>query len=196
VLHSHSIYHINSVVLCCVLTVVNLLLFIALMHAIRLWLWAGLASHLPVLSVCLSVSPLQVTWSLWLIIVTGNFEVRQVQAVVFLVFCFANCLEGLRKCVKNYGNNRRSKQPIICRRHGAESLTCWRHDTISDHCSGRLATVMLLYSPVVTICTTNLTFSNSTFCLHSVFMCFVWISEQTAIISLYNTKWLVCVNEI
>jgi hypothetical protein len=25
-----------------------------------------------------------------------------------------------------------------------------------------------------------------TFCLHSVFMCFVWISEQTAIISLYS----------
>jgi hypothetical protein len=28
--------------------------------------------------------------------------------------------------------------------------------------------------------------TNSTFCPHSVFMCFVWISEQTAIISLYN----------
>jgi len=27
---------------------------------------------------------------------------------------------------------------------------------------------------------------NSTFCPHSVFMCFVWISEQTAIISLYS----------
>jgi len=27
---------------------------------------------------------------------------------------------------------------------------------------------------------------NSTFYLHSVFMCFVWISEHTAIISLYN----------
>jgi hypothetical protein len=30
------------------------------------------------------------------------------------------------------------------------------------------------------------TFSNSTFCPHSVFMCFVWISEQRAIIYLYN----------
>jgi len=39
---------------------------------------------------------------------------------------------------------------------------------------------------VVTICTASLTFSNSTFCPHTVFMCFVWISEQTAIISLYN----------
>ena len=32
-----------------------------------------------------------------------------------------------------------------------------------------------IYSPVVTICTTSLTFNNSTFCPHSVFMCFVWI---------------------
>ena len=37
---------------------------------------------------------------------------------------------------------------------------------------------------MVTICTTSLTFNNSTFCPHSAFMCFVWISEQTAIISL------------
>jgi len=28
--------------------------------------------------------------------------------------------------------------------------------------------------------------TNSTFCPLTVFMCFVWISEQTAIISLYN----------
>ena len=50
-------------------------------------------------------------------------------------------------------------------------------------------------SPVVTIRTTSLTFSNSTFCPHSVFMCFVWIAEQTAIISLYNINWLVFVTE-
>jgi len=36
---------------------------------------------------------------------------------------------------------------------------------------------------------------NSTFCPHSVFMCFVWISEQTAIISLYNINWLVFITE-
>jgi hypothetical protein len=36
------------------------------------------------------------------------------------------------------------------------------------------------------ICHVGLTLENSTFCPHSVFMCFVWISEQTAIISLYN----------
>ena len=36
---------------------------------------------------------------------------------------------------------------------------------------------------------------HSTFCLHSVFMCFVWIREQTAIISLYSIGWLVFVTE-
>ena len=36
---------------------------------------------------------------------------------------------------------------------------------------------------------------NSTFCPHSVFMCFVWIWEQTAIISLYNINWLVFITE-
>ena len=36
---------------------------------------------------------------------------------------------------------------------------------------------------------------NSTFCPHSVFMCFVWISEQTAIISLHNINWLVCITQ-
>jgi hypothetical protein len=34
-----------------------------------------------------------------------------------------------------------------------------------------------------------------TFCPHSAFVCFVWIAEQTAIISLYSTNWLVCINE-
>jgi len=52
-----------------------------------------------------------------------------------------------------------------------------------------------MYRPVVTICTTSLTFNNSTFCPHTVFMCFVWISEQTAIISLYSINWLVFVTE-
>ena len=39
---------------------------------------------------------------------------------------------------------------------------------------------------MVTICTASLTFNNSTFCPHTVFMCFVWIWEQTAVISLCN----------
>ena len=49
--------------------------------------------------------------------------------------------------------------------------------------------------PVVIICTTSLTLTNSTFCPHSVFMCFVWIWEQTAIISLYSINWLVFITE-
>ena len=51
------------------------------------------------------------------------------------------------------------------------------------------------YSPVVTICTASLIFNNSTFCPHSEFMCFVWIWEQTAIISLYSINWLVFITE-
>jgi len=47
----------------------------------------------------------------------------------------------------------------------------------------------LLYAPSV------LTFVNSTFCPHSVFICFVWISEQTAIIFLYRIKWLVFITK-
>jgi len=45
-----------------------------------------------------------------------------------------------------------------------------------------------MYRTVVTIlvCTTSLTFHNSSFYPHTVYMRFVWISEQTAIISLYN----------
>ena len=38
-------------------------------------------------------------------------------------------------------------------------------------------------------------FRNSTFRPHSVCMCFVWISEQTAIISLCNINWLVFITE-
>ena len=41
----------------------------------------------------------------------------------------------------------------------------------------------------------GLTFTNSTFCPHTVFMCFVWISEQTAIISLCSINWLVFITE-
>ena len=52
-----------------------------------------------------------------------------------------------------------------------------------------------MYRTVVIICTTSLTFNNSTFYPHTVFMCFVWISEQTAIISLYSINWLVFITE-
>jgi len=36
---------------------------------------------------------------------------------------------------------------------------------------------------------------NSTFCPHSVIMCFVWIRKQTAFISLYNINWLVFITD-
>jgi hypothetical protein len=53
-----------------------------------------------------------------------------------------------------------------------------------------------MYRTVVTIYTASLTFNNSTFCPHTVFMCFVWIWEQTAIISLYSINWLVFITEM
>ena len=59
-----------------------------------------------------------------------------------------------------------------------------------------LCACLPLSNRLVTICTTSLTFNNSTFCPHSVFLCFVWISEKTAIISLYNINWLVFITEI
>jgi len=52
-----------------------------------------------------------------------------------------------------------------------------------------------MYRTVVTICTTSLTLINSIFCPHTLFLCSIWISEQTAIISLYNINWLVCITE-
>jgi len=45
---------------------------------------------------------------------------------------------------------------------------------------------LTLCSLVVTIRTTSLISNNSKFYQRSVFMCFVWILEQTAIISLYS----------
>jgi len=47
---------------------------------------------------------------------------------------------------------------------------------------------LLLILPVLTLRT-------STFCPHTVFMCFVWIPEQAAIISLYSINWLVFITE-
>jgi hypothetical protein len=41
----------------------------------------------------------------------------------------------------------------------------------------------------------GLTFRNCTFCPHCVYVCFVWITEQTAIISLYSINWLVFITE-
>jgi len=62
------------------------------------------------------------------------------------------------------------------------------------HCDCK-AQWSLYVPPVVTIWPASLIFSNSTFCPHRVLMCFVWIWEQTAIISLYNINWLVFVTD-
>jgi len=55
--------------------------------------------------------------------------------------------------------------------------------------------ILNLQSPVVTICTTSLTLKIPR-SAHSVFMCFVWIWEQAAIISPYSINWLVFKTEI
>jgi len=55
---------------------------------------------------------------------------------------------------------------------------------------------LLLYSPVVTICTTSLTIANSTSCQHTVFMCFVWTWEKPVVISLYSINWLLLITEM
>jgi hypothetical protein len=41
---------------------------------------------------------------------------------------------------------------------------------------------------VLTARTASFNIKKTTFCPHSIFVCFVWISEQTAIISLYRIK--------
>ena len=86
-------------------------------------------------------------------------------------------------------------------RHSIALTRFNRHDNIADiwnfllleRCvSGRRETrILILHTQVVTICTISLTFNNSKFCPHSVFVCFVWISEPTAIISYTAlTNWL------
>jgi hypothetical protein len=43
------------------------------------------------------------------------------------------------------------------------------------------------------MCTTKFNFQKLYVLPQSIFMCFVWIWEQTAIISLYSINWLVCI---
>jgi hypothetical protein len=51
-----------------------------------------------------------------------------------------------------------------------------------------------MYRTVVTIGTASVTFTFQR-SAHTVFMCFVWILEQTAIISLYNIDCLVFITD-
>jgi hypothetical protein len=68
------------------------------------------------------------------------------------------------------------------------SFLCPPHG-ICNFCNYRFTAQWLLYIPP------GVTLTNSTFCPHRVFMCFVWISEQTAIIFLYRINWLVFITE-
>jgi hypothetical protein len=76
-----------------------------------------------------------------------------------------------------------------------ETVSCLLYCPVFDTDIKRIICIgVTLKSPVVTIYTTNLTqILRSTHT--SEFICFVWISEQTAIISLYNINWLVCITE-
>ena len=56
--------------------------------------------------------------------------------------------------------------------------------------------VLTFYILPVTWCTNSLTFNNCTFCPHTVFMCFVFIWEQTSTCATYSTNWLVFITEM
>jgi len=63
------------------------------------------------------------------------------------------------------------------------SQTNWDYFPIQHQLTGFYTRDLILHNPVVTtsIYTASLTLNNSTFCPHSVFMCFIWIWEQRAI---------------
>ena len=73
----------------------------------------------------------------------------------------------------------------FCARQSSGWLHAGYHHSVLQHFRAQWS----LYVPP------GLTFRNSTFCPHSVFMRLVWISEQTAIISLYSINWLVFITE-
>jgi hypothetical protein len=75
-------------------------------------------------------------------------------------------------------------------------LTAWVYRRCKDRNLNSLKpSGHYMYRTVVTICTTSLTLTNPLSAHTAVFMCFVWISEQTAIISLHNINWLVFITE-
>ena len=63
--------------------------------------------------------------------------------------------------------------------------------TVQHYLTGFYNRDLTQYSPVVIIFTTSFTCNNCTFCLRCVVTCFVWIWEQTAIISLYSIIWFI-----
>jgi hypothetical protein len=63
--------------------------------------------------------------------------------------------------------------------------TC-RFDVVASKAFSYLAPISSINVQCFLCVPPGLTFTNSTFCPHSVCMCFVWISEQTVVISLYS----------
>jgi hypothetical protein len=101
----------------------------------------------------------------------------------------------LHHCCPGKAVNMRNVCPSVSRRScGCIPLDCSTLDVKGNWCGKQKANLLtflwLLYVPP------GLTYTVPMFCPHIVFMCFVWISEQTAIISLYSINWLVCVNEM
>jgi len=79
---------------------------------------------------------------------------------------------------------------------GGSYLTCFGFIQGTQHVRGLrsiVTTRTTSFSNIQKFC--MLKFTNSTFCPHSPFMCFVWLWEQTAIISLYSINWLAFVME-
>ena len=79
-----------------------------------------------------------------------------------------------------------------CNRRDLCYLGIWLpgRDTNKELLSNRLKAQLLPYV------LPGYSLNNSTFCPHSVFTCFEWIWEQTAIIALYSINWLVFITEI
>jgi hypothetical protein len=83
--------------------------------------------------------------------------------------------------------------------HSSNKHYCSYYSVQSSHLTYHSIPCKLGFKPIVQLSTNlkvsrtvrSLKFSSSTFCPHGVFVCFVWIWEQTAIISLYSINSLV-----
>ena len=82
-----------------------------------------------------------------------------------------NKLEFSRQVSKNTLSNFMTIQPVGAEQYHADGQTWHRFSDFED-------------API-----------NSAFCPHCALMCFVWIWEQTAIISLYSINWLVFITD-
>jgi hypothetical protein len=81
----------------------------------------------------------------------------------------------------------------------ARGVAFWKNQSRMKYCStdsGTVGCTWTAWRQVVTKRTTRFTIKHSTYYPHSVFLCFVWIWEQTAIISLCSINWLVFIIEM